>query len=93
MTRFSWAKGLGITLFALLLSGTAQAQYFPGAFLWGDGDGNGDITAPDLDVMVEVVTNPGADDSAIFQGPIKSRQRMDLDPNGDILERARGWKT
>ena len=73
-----------IILFCFLVSGLAHAQK-PGAYYWGDADGNGIIEIPDLIALNTVLGNFGSDDTVNYNGYPQSRYRQDLDGNG-IME-------
>ena len=75
-----------IFLFAIFLALFAPAAHAQksGAFYWGDGDGRGSIAGPDLNVLYQVIANPGVNDASIYTGYPQSRYRQDLDGNGSI---------
>ena len=80
--RLTLIGGLFLTLL-LLLTPAAKAQK-TGAYYWGDGDGNGSIGGPDLNVLYAVIANGNVNDASEYTGYPQSRYRQDLDGNGSI---------
>ena len=80
MTFFRKLK-IFLPLTVFLCAALAHAQK-PGAYYWGDSDGNGVIEVPDLITLNTVLGNPGADDGLLYAGHPQSRFRQDLDGNG-----------
>jgi M6 family metalloprotease-like protein len=82
---FASTRLIRVVLFLLaMLACLAVNAQKSGANYWGDADGNGIIEIPDLIALNAVVGDPAGDDSLLFQGHPRSRQRQDLDGNGII---------
>jgi hypothetical protein len=77
------AGAIVIAVLALFLPTFAQAQS-PGAFYWGDADGNGLIGGPDLNALNAILNNLAASDTIYYSGYPVSRYRQDTDGNGAI---------
>ena len=81
----SWLRRTAF-IFAICLSFFASTIHGqkPGSWYWGDGDGTGSIGGPDLNVLLQVIGDPGIDDTTIYSGYPQSRFRQDLDGSGSI---------
>src|SRR5512135_867909 len=74
---------LAIVILSTIFSSVLQAQ-MPGAFYWGEGDGNGIIDGTDYNILLTVYKDSGVDDNALYTGYPTSRYRQDLSGNGII---------